>query len=640
MFRTTPCIRIILVSAALFAMSGCSDKQPEKKPGKVAETPVKTVGKPAEKLPTYPTSKLTEKLVWETNNTDPVYSSPDAKKGGTLHLYINAFPLTLRVVGPDANSAMRTLILGNQLNLVSMHPNTGNIIPELATAWAYGKDKKTVYYKLNPKARWSDGTPITADDYLYTLDFMRSKFIVDPWYNNFYTQEVTEVKKYDDYTISITRATPKPKKDLQYDFHDMRPIRRGFFKLDKNWVQNYNWKIEPNTGPYKLTKVVKGEYLEFTLKDDWWARDLRYFKNRFNVKKIRVKVIRDDEVAYRYFLKGNLDLYGLSDSKFWHDKASGPLFDNGFIDKIWFYNNMPRGRFGFYLNLDRKIFQDRNLRYGLAHAIDVKGVIKNIHRGDYSRLNSFHTGYGEYSNPDIHAREYDLGKADKYLSAAGWGKRGPDGIRVKDGKRLSIRISYASSFNTDTLVYLKEQAKKAGVDLQLELLDSASFYRVVGQKSYDVIMMNFGTGYRPTYWEFMDSVNAHKKNTNNVTNIDNKEMDKLIMRYRRSVKEEERIKLARQIDMMFHQSGAYIPLYMAPYTRSGFWRWVKLPKFHGTRESASLFYPFATAGNHFGSTGGLFWIDEKEKQHTLSVKKAGGKFPPVTIVDKTYQVAE
>ena len=629
-------VKIIITVVVLVALSACSDKQPGKQSQAITQKPatpaVSTVKTAAEKIPTYPTSKLTEQLVWETNNEDPVFSSPDAKKGGTLHLYINAFPLTLRVVGPDANNAMRSLILDNQLSPVSRHPNTGNIIPELATQWAYGKDNKTVYYKLNPKARWSDGTPITADDYIYTLDFMRSKYIVAPWYNNYYSEEIKEVKKYDDYTISITGATAKPKKDLHY-YYGLGPTPRHFYKLDKNWVQNYNWKIAPNSGPYQLTKIEKGEYLEFTLKDNWWGKDLRYFKNRYNVKKIRVKVIRDEEVAFQYFLKGDLDVYNLSDAKFWHDKAKGELFDDGFIDKIWFYNDIPRGRFGFYLNLDRKIFQDKNLRYGLAHAIDVNGVIKDVHRGDYSRLHSFHTGYGEYSNPNIRAREFDLNKADKYLKAAGWGERGPDGIRVKDGKRLSIRISYSSSFNTDTLVYLKEQAKKAGIDLELELLDAASFFRKVGEKSYDAIMMNFGTGYRPTYWEFMHSVNAHKKNTNNVTNTDNKEIDDLIMRYRRSVDEKERIELARNIDMLFHEQGAYIPLFMVPYTRSAYWRWVKLPNFYGTKESDSMFNPF-------GTPGGLLWIDKSEKEHTLSVKKEGGKFAPVTIIDETYRVNE
>ncbi len=130
------------------------------------------------------TEVLPGDLKWLTNDSDPVFASPDARKGGILRDAILDFPLTFRVVGPDSNSSFRGEILGNQLSLIGIHPNTLNTIPELATHWAYGNDKKTMYFKLNPGARWSDGVPVTADDFAFTLEFMRSKHIVAPWYND------------------------------------------------------------------------------------------------------------------------------------------------------------------------------------------------------------------------------------------------------------------------------------------------------------------------------------------------------------------------------------------------------------------------------------------------------------------------
>ncbi len=69
-----------------------------------------------------------------------------------------------------------------------VHPNTEEPVPSLATHWAFDKDGKTMYFKLNKNAKWSDDTPVTADDYIYTLEFMRSKHIQAPWYNDFYTK--------------------------------------------------------------------------------------------------------------------------------------------------------------------------------------------------------------------------------------------------------------------------------------------------------------------------------------------------------------------------------------------------------------------------------------------------------------------
>ena len=82
--------------------------------------------------------RLPDDLVWLTNDSDPVFASPEAEKGGTFHEAILSFPPTFRVVGPDSNSSFRGMILSNQLSLIGIHPNTERVIPEIATHWAAG----------------------------------------------------------------------------------------------------------------------------------------------------------------------------------------------------------------------------------------------------------------------------------------------------------------------------------------------------------------------------------------------------------------------------------------------------------------------------------------------------------------------
>jgi microcin C transport system substrate-binding protein len=199
--------------------------------------------------------KLPEDIKWVTNNTDPVFASLDAKKGGTLRSAVMSFPLTFRVVGPDSNSSFRSAILSNQLGLIGIHPNTENIIPELATHWAFAKDKKTMCFRLNKKARWSDGKPVTADDFAYTLEFMRSKHIVAPWYNDYYTNEIEKVVVYDDYTLAVVATKAQPDLHLRIG---LNPTPRHFYgELDNEFVNKYNWKIVPNTGPYQISDFQK-----------------------------------------------------------------------------------------------------------------------------------------------------------------------------------------------------------------------------------------------------------------------------------------------------------------------------------------------------------------------------------------------
>lgn len=619
----------LFIAALVFLFTACDSKVGDQaKESDLSGTGAKTVY--VEDVPVYPSHTLPEGLRWETNNDAPLFASPDAKKGGTFREFMLTFPLTLRVVGPDSNTGLRPVLLGNQLSLTGLHPNTQEVIPGIATHWAYDEDGRTVYYKLDPNARWSDGRPVIADDFVFTLEFMRSKYIVAPWYNKHYTEEILEVKKYDDYTISITGAKPRPKVDLHY-YYDILPKPRHFHKLDEGWVQDYNWRIEPNTGPYQITDIQKGKYIELSLKKDWWAKDYRYFKNRFNVEKIRISVIRDVETAYRHFLKGDLDTFAITLPTYWHDKARGEEYNKGYIHKIWFYNDMPRPAIGMYLNQAHPDLMDINVRYGLAHSMNFEKVINTVLRGDYERLHSLDTGYGEYTNTAIRAREFDLKKADEYFTKAGWGKRGPDGIRVKDGRRLSFTVTYAVDFHTDRLVVLKEEAKKAGVELILELMDPAAAYKKTMEKTHEIDWGGWSGGIRPQYWGQFHSDNANKPQTNNSTNMADPEIDALIERFRESTDEKERQALAREIQQKVHDSGAVIPSTMTPYVRMAYWRWIKLPEVPGTRWTEDLF-------SSDYSTGGLFWIDEEEKQKTLEAKRSGKTFEPVTIVDKTYKV--
>ncbi len=99
-----------------------------------------------------------------------------------------------------------------------------------------------------------------------------------------------------------------------------------------------------------------------------------------------------------------------------------------------------------------------------------------VFRGDFERLNSFFSGYGEYTNKKIKAREYNIDKAEMYMKKSGW-KRGTDGIWEKNGKRYSIIVTYGTSLHDSKMVFLKEEAKKAGIEFKLELLDPSTWYK-------------------------------------------------------------------------------------------------------------------------------------------------------------------
>lgn len=572
---------------------------------------------------------LSDNVQWLTNETDPVFSSSKARKGGVLHDGIPSFPLTFRVVGPDSNSSFRGAILDNQLSLVGLHPNTENILPELATHWAYADDKKTMYFKLDKDAKWSDGVPVTAWDYVYTLEFMRSEQIIAPWYNDYYTKEIEKVIVYDDYTIGVMSTKAVPELHMQIN---IRPTPRHFYKdLNSTFVQDFNWKIVPNTGAYQISSFEKGKNVKFKRKKDWWAKDKLYFKNRFNADYVIYDVIRDPNLQWEHFKKGKLDTYPLTMPKYWHQKSKNELFDKGYIRKIWFFNDQSRSAQGLWLNLKNDIFKDRNVRLAFAHAMNVEKVIKEVLRNDYFRLAQAVYGYGRYTDYTIKPRTYDIALVEKMMRQSGW-ERGSDGVWEKKGQRFSVNVNYSYEEHTPRLVVLREEALKAGVEIILEKLDPSASYKKVLEKKHDVAWSGWSTGLRPVYWQFWHSDNANKAQTNNICNLADPEMDILIEQYRNSLDTEERIQLSLKLQRMVHDHAVFVPTFMVPYVRQGFWRWIELPEFHGTRWTGDLFDPFSS------STGGLFWIDTDKKQITLKALKKGETFDSQEIIDKQFKV--
>jgi microcin C transport system substrate-binding protein len=620
----------------LVLLCGCGGETPS--PSTAGDAPEPELAPPAEPLrPSGLPATLPSDLVWVTNETDPEFAAPEAQRGGTFRTWMQSFPLTLRRVGPDSNGGFAAFTRYIQMPLVAFHPMTRKPMPALASHWAFGADGKSVYYRIHPDARWSDGVPVTADDFVFTLEFMRSKEIVAPWYNNQYTAQIIDIRKYDTHTIGVEAVSGKPPDELIEVFQP-GVFAKHFFRRSKDWVREYNWRVEPSTGAYRIATVRKGKYVELERLDDWWSDDRRYYRHRFNPDRIRVKVIRDPNVAFRHFLKGDVDTFPLVQPVFWHEKAKGPDFDHGYIERYWFYNRGIQPPSGIFVNLDDEVLANRDVRLGIAHALNFDRVISTVLRNDYERMQTFNEGYGEYDNTTIRARPFDTREAGRYFAAAGFVTRASDGILVRaDGTRLSFRLSYGSPSSTDRLVVLKEEAKKAGLELALELKDSASSFKQVQEKKHQLAWMGWaGQGLSPTYWEFWHSVNAHVPQTNNIVNMDDPEMDRLIDRFLHSIERSERIELAHTIEQRIHDSGAFIPSFRVPYTREAAWRWVKLPSSLGTPQTDGLFNPLDLADGIY-SAGGLFWIDVEEKQRTRDARADGIAFEPVLRMNDEYR---
>ncbi len=578
-------------------------------------------------------------LVWENNNHLPEIGSPDAVKGGTQNAALQDFPRTLRTVGPDSNGGFRTYLLDDTgMTMAHVHPETRDLYPGLAESWAIDEAARTVYVKLDPAARFSDGEPVTADDYLFMFWFYRSPYIMAPWYNNFYSTTYTNITRYDDHTISITTRELKP--DLDERVLLLRPIPQHFYTdMGDDFSERYQWEFEPTPGAYIIRPedVRKGRSIALTRNKDWWAKDKKYWRYRFNPDRIQFTVIRDDAKTFEAFKRGDIDQFGLGLAEYWYEKLpdSDPDIQAGYIHKVMYYNQRPRPNFGLWINTAQPLLSDREIRLGINYATNWELVIEKFFRGDNTRMNTGQEGFGDFTHPTITARTFDISKAQAHFAAAGFTERGADGILVNDqGQRLAFTLSTGYESLRDVLTILREEAAKAGLDLRIEVLDGTVGWKKVQEKQHDIFFTAFGVFLElyPRFWEHYHSDNAYdraflddgsvnperklKTQTNNLESFAILEMDQLIERYRRSNDRDDMIQLAHRMTELHHEHASFVPGFYQGFFRIGHWRWLR--------------YPEGFSHKHAQGPGETFvhWIDTDMKAETEAARRDGTRFDP------------
>lgn len=576
---------------------------------------------------------LPDGLEWISNEDQPIFANLDAPKGGSVDYRINSFPLTLRTEGPDSNGSFAGYTRGLFGSLMEMHPNTRVYVPYIATQWAFAGDDRTVYFKLNENAKWSDGEPLTADDFVFLKEFMMSEYIQAPWYNDYYSNEITEITAIDDYTLKVVSGPAKPIDEL-YGQVNLRPLPEHAIRpvLNEGWIEEQNWNIFPTIAAYELSDIDMGKTLTFNRNKDWWAKDLKYFQGRYNVDRFRVRVIRDEDVTLQALNKGEIDAHTMILPGLWHSfDESFSSYANGYIQKTWAYNDSPQGLAGVWLNQSVPMLADKNIRLGIAHSLNIPRMIESALYGDYTHLQNLGAGYGKYENPDVSAYPFDPETARRHFAEAGYTQMGPNGFLVNDqGQELKVSLLYLTDAHTARVSVLQEEAKKAGLNLELDLLAGAQGFKAVLEKNHQAAFVGMGAGMFPVYWQYFHSDNAMEQ-TNNFTMTQDPELDELIMTYKEEFDTDTRIAAAFEIQKRVMENAAFIPTYSVPFTRAAHWSWLKHPKPALGMED-TLFCESGLSG-----CAGVFWIDEDEKERVETAMKNAETFEPVTFIDTTWQ---
>jgi microcin C transport system substrate-binding protein len=580
-------------------------------------------------------------LVWENGMNQPEIGDPAAKKGGVFRRFIPAFPPTIRPFGDNSNNSFRGDLYDYiDLPMVNLHPETMEMIPGLAKEWATSKDGRTIYFHLDPQATYSDGVQVKAKDFLISVYLRVSDNIINPYSKQYYRENIAQIAMYDDLTVSV--SLPESKIYAPVIAGTITPTPPHFYaEYGPDYNERYQWRFPPTTGAYEVLPedIVKGASITQTRVKNWWAKDRKYYKYRFNPDKLVHTVVRDESKAFELFRAGELDTFFLTLPQLWYEKSEIDPVYNGYIERVTFYNKYPKVPRGLYLNVSKAPLDNLDVRIGIQHTMNWQKVIDVMFRGDYQRLNAFNEGYVTFSDPTLIARPFSIEAARAAFAKAGFTQEGRDGILAKpDGTRLSVSITYPAMPQIDRIfAILREEAKACGFELRLDGLEYTVAYKKEMQKQHEMALGSWLINPPvPDFHQFLHSTNAIdekgnlKPQTNNTFVWHRTDTDLLSEKVRTASTAEELKDAAWKLQRIMHDEAIFVPGYTVDFVRIGSWRWVKWPDCETTHFSPPVVYdPHEVF---------VFWIDEKVKAETQAARRSGKTFPESTRTIEDYRV--
>ncbi|HDR4715165.1 ABC transporter substrate-binding protein [Bacillus cereus] len=363
----------------------------------------------------------------------------------------------------------------------------GKPIPELAEKWDVSSDQLTYTFHLRKNLKFSDGSPLTADDVAFTLTLLHDKAYegeVDisqyavkggKEYKEGKATSIEGIQVVDPQTIKIT--TEKVNSQAIFVLGGT-VLSKAYY--GKDYKQNTSLDYLKDlygkplaAGPYKFEKYIPGQEVRFVANENYYA-------GKPKIQNFIYKITSGD-TKLQLFQTGEVDHTGLGTGDEVLEQVKALEFANIQIETAPSFSYI-------YMNNNKPYLKDKKVRQALIYGLDRKKYVDTALKGYGTVANvPIHPTSWAYTEEGVNKYEYDKGKAKKLLDEAGW-KVGSDGIREKDGQKL--KLSYfgpSSAKDSDLLIPIaKENYKEIGVEFNPEFMDFNTMLSKVNKGDYDL----------------------------------------------------------------------------------------------------------------------------------------------------------
>lgn len=516
------------------------------------------------------------------------YTNPDAPKGGTLRQAILGNFDTLNPFSLKGTAAQSLNLVYDRLMMRSWdEPFT--LYPLIAESIDVPDDRSSITFHLNPKAKFQDGSPILADDVLFSFKILKENG--RPNMRNTYKM-VSAADKIDDHSVKFKLSADRTKETVM--ILAMMPV------LSQKWwaTQDLNKTIltPPNsTGPYKITSVDVGRRIVMERNPDYWAKDLPVAKGQYNFDRIIFNYFKNQTSAFESFKAGDTDIWIDTNPGHWANSYDFPAAKNGTVVREEIAHHRVEKMWGFIFNSSRPPFDDRNVRKALSLVLDYDWINKNIFYGQYKTLDSFFpnsylaatglpsadeltylTPYKDKLPADVFGTAWvppvtgnqsairtNRLEADKLLTSSGWVIQNGVRVNAKTQEPLDFEIIIGSPEEEKLALAFKRSLGGLGVNVKLRVLDAAAFQARLSDYDYDMMLYNWQNTLSPgseqaVYWS---CAAATQKGRFNYAQICNPAIDNLVTQIPNSKTTAEMTSAVRALDRILMAESYVIPLF-------------------------------------------------------------------------------
>jgi len=528
---------------------------------------------------------------------------PDAPVGGTLRLHaVGSFdslnPFIIKGTPAAGLTLGWGLVFEPLMRRSADEPFT--LYGLLAETAELPADRSWIEFTLDARARFSDGSPVTVEDVIWSWSTLREKGLPNAratW------ARVMRVEETGPRRVRFVFADGSDR-ELPFLVAGFLPVLPRARWAGRDFAET---TLEPvlGSGPYVIDRVEPGRSIALRRHADWWGAALPVNRGQFNFAELRFDYFRDGAIALEAFKAGDVDFRIEPDAARWAEQYDVPAVRDGRIRREVQQHGTPSGLDALVLNLRRKLFADRRVRQALGLALDFEWINATLLHGGFARTASmfdnsalaptappdaaelallepwrgkvpdevFGPPWRPFASDGSGRDRRPLREAARLLEEAGWTVK--DGMLANAaGQPFAFEIVLRDPAHEKIALAWARNLKRLGIDLRLRLVESAQFQSLIEGYDYDATFGFWGVTLSPgneqqNYW---GSVVADAPGGRNWAGVADPAVDAMIAALTGATTREDLVTAARALDRLLMWNAWTIPLWHTPGIRVAWWR--------------------------------------------------------------------